>query len=102
MKISITEPNVNQLEALSSICSIWWKQTVEGKLSDKYQKANIAFWFNLDRIKSDIENGGYTHIALDEVKVVGVIGGGITESGVGEKKMRSETMLNNYLFYCTG
>ena len=84
MDVSITKPTENHIEAISAICSAGWKQTVEGKLSEEYQEQNIAFWYNHERIRSDMEAGYYTHVALIDSNVTGVIGGGMTDSGVSE------------------
>ncbi|QHJ69901.1 GNAT family N-acetyltransferase [Planococcus halotolerans] len=84
MDVSIIKPTKNHIEAISAICSAGWKQTVEGKLSEEYQEQNIAFWYNHERIRSDMEAGYYTHVALIDSNVTGVIGGGMTNSGVSE------------------
>ena len=78
MIISILKPTSDHAKAISAICSAEWKQTVEGKLSKEYQEENIAFWYNHERIKSDLKEGFYTHVAMADSKVVGVIGGGMT------------------------
>lgn len=84
MNLSIIKPTIESAAAIANICSSGWKQTVEGKLSEDYQHANIAYWYNQKRITSNIENGFYTHVALLDSKVVEVIGGGITNSATGE------------------
>lgn len=84
MDVSITKPTENHIEAISGICSAGWKQTVEGKLSEKYQEQNIALWYNHERIRRDMEAGYYTHVALIDSNVAGVIGGGMTGPGVSE------------------
>lgn len=84
MTVSIIKPAEEHIEAISSICSAGWKQTVEGKLSEAYQEQNVAFWYNHARIKSDLEAGVYSHVALIGSKVAGVIGGGMTGPGTGE------------------
>ena len=53
-------------------------------MSAEYQEENIAFWYNLHRIKKDIQAGFYSHIALIDSKVAGVIGGGMTGPGAAE------------------
>lgn len=84
MTVTIKKPTENHIEAISAICSVGWKQTVEGKLSKEYQEQNTAFWYNHDRIQSDLAAGFYTHIALVDSDVRGVIGGALTGPDVGE------------------
>ncbi|QDP39390.1 GNAT family N-acetyltransferase [Radiobacillus deserti] len=84
MNISIERPQPNQAEAIAEICSIGWKQTVEGKLSKEYQSQNVKFWYNQEKILNDIEAGSYTHVAIVHSKVVGVIGGAMTAPEIGE------------------
>ena len=82
--ITITKPSASHVEAIATVCSVGWKQTVEGKLSEEYQEETVAFWYNHDRIRKELEAGSYTHVALIGSTVVGVIGGGITGPGAGE------------------
>ena len=84
INIKIERAAPEHVEAIAAICSRGWKQTVEGKLSDAYQKKNAAQWYNLEQVKSDIEKGSYTHIAVNDSEVAGVIGGAITEPGVSQ------------------
>lgn len=84
MEMSIVEPAEHHIKAISTICSKGWKQTVEGKLSAEYQELNVAFWYNHERIREDLEAGFYTHVALVDSDVTGVIGGGMTGPGVAE------------------
>lgn len=84
MAVLIIEPTENHIEAISTICSMGWKQTVEGKLSEKYQEQNVAFWYAHERIKKDLEAGFYSHVALIDSDVAGVIGGAMTGPGIGE------------------
>ncbi|MDQ0159959.1 GNAT family N-acetyltransferase [Alkalibacillus salilacus] len=84
MDIVIEKPNINHAGAIATICSTGWKQTVEGILSDEYQLINVAYWYNEERVKSDIEAGAYSYIALMDSQVVGVIGGGKTGTNTGE------------------
>ena len=84
MEISIIKPDASHAQAISRICSTGWRQTVEGKLSEEHQLKNIAFWYNPERIKRDIEQGSYSQIALAGSEVVGVVGGGMTAPKVGE------------------
>ncbi|MEF2293803.1 GNAT family N-acetyltransferase [Virgibacillus dokdonensis] len=84
MKISIVRPQISHAQDISTICATGWKQTVQGKLSERYQKQNIQFWYSFDRISSDIHKGIYSHVALVNNNVVGTIGGGTTATNVGE------------------
>jgi GNAT superfamily N-acetyltransferase len=84
MDVLISKPNTNHTEAIATICSEGWMQTVEGVLSDDYQRKNINFWYNYERVFDDISNGLYSYIALCNSQVVGVIGGGLTGGNVGE------------------
>lgn len=82
--ISILPPIEDHAEEIAIICSTGWLQTVEGKLSEAYKRKNIDHWYNLERVKKDIREGTYTHIALIEDKVIGVIGGGMIDKSIGE------------------
>lgn len=84
MTISIIKPQAKYAEAIGAICAAGWKQTVEGKLSEEYQKRNVAFWYNRDRVINDINAGAYTHAALIGSEVSGVIGGGMTGPDIAE------------------
>ncbi|ASN06410.1 GNAT family N-acetyltransferase [Virgibacillus necropolis] len=84
MNLSIVKPHTKHTEAIVAICAAGWRQTVEGKLSEEYQLKNVDFWYNYERVYSDIEAGFYTHVALINSEIVGVIGGAITGPSVGE------------------
>lgn len=84
MEIVIEKPVAAHAEAIAAICAKGWKQTVEGRLSEAYQKQNVAYWYNSERVKKDIEAGSYSYIALYNDAVVGVIGGGKTSATAGE------------------
>ncbi|QKY69651.1 GNAT family N-acetyltransferase [Lentibacillus sp. CBA3610] len=84
MKVSIIKPQTKHTEAIAAICAAGWKQTVEGKLSEEFQLRNIEFWYNFDRVHQDIQKGDYTHAALHNSKVAGVIGGGLTRPDTSE------------------
>lgn len=84
MEISIIKPDAGHAQNIARICSIGWRQTVDGKLSEAHQLKNVAFWYNLERIERDIEQGSYSHIALAGPEVVGAIGGGMTAADTGE------------------
>ncbi|CAI9395367.1 MULTISPECIES: GNAT family N-acetyltransferase [Bacillaceae] len=83
-KISIEKPKKEHAEMIRKICSTGWRQTVEGKLSEECQNQTVDFWYKLNRIEKDIENGSYSYVALFDSEVVGVIGGGITGDNVSE------------------
>jgi len=82
--IKIIKPQLIHAEAIQYICSNGWKQTVEGVLSEEYQKQNVEQWYNLDRVQKDIEKGSYSYIAMFKSEIVGVIGGGMTKPDVSE------------------
>jgi ribosomal protein S18 acetylase RimI-like enzyme len=84
LDISIVKPETKHTEGIAEICSAGWRQTVEGKLSEKYQKKNVEFWYNHEKVSKDILHGMYSYIALEDQKVVGVVGAGITEPANGE------------------
>ena len=54
MNISIIKPDIKHTEGITEVCSTGWKQTVEGTLSEEYQKKNVDFWYNHDRVYNDI------------------------------------------------
>ncbi|PAE17403.1 GNAT family N-acetyltransferase [Virgibacillus sp. 7505] len=82
MEIRKAEPA--HAEAIAYICAKGWRQTVEGKLSKEAQKLTVEHWYNLDRVKVDINAGGYNYVAIAEEEVVGVIGGKVTAPEMGE------------------
>ncbi|WP_232827950.1 GNAT family N-acetyltransferase [Paraliobacillus sp. X-1268] len=84
MELTIVKPSENHTSEIATICTNGWKQTVENKLSDKHQVKTVAFWYQKERVKQDIEKGIYTYVALIDDKVVGVIGGGLKEPNIGE------------------
>lgn len=45
MNTSIEKPSVKHANAVAKICTLGWKQTVEGRLSEEYQYKNIVYWF---------------------------------------------------------
>ena len=76
MNITVVKPKPKHAEAIATICATGGKQTVEGLLSEEYQRANVEFWYNHDRVCKDLESGVYSqHEALVCSEVVGVIGG---------------------------
>ncbi|MEC5424728.1 GNAT family N-acetyltransferase [Virgibacillus sp. C22-A2] len=84
MDIVIKKPRTIHSEAIANICSKGWKQTVEGMLSEEYQMKNVEYWYNNERVKNDIEAGFYSYIGFLNSEIVGVIGGGKTNSNAGE------------------
>jgi len=84
LDISIIKPQTEHTETIAAICAAGWRQTVEGILSKEYQAKNIDFWYNLERVRHDIQKGAYTHAALIDSKFAGVIGGGMTGSNTAE------------------
>ncbi|MFS0561021.1 GNAT family N-acetyltransferase [Terribacillus sp. 179-K 1B1 HS] len=69
--------------AIARICAKGWRQTVEGKLSEEAQNRTVGHWYNLERVKEDIDTGGYGYVAMAGETVVGVIGGGVTAPETG-------------------
>ncbi|TFJ93916.1 GNAT family N-acetyltransferase [Lentibacillus salicampi] len=84
MDIAIIKPQTEHTETIAAVCAAGWRQTVEGTLSEEYQRENVAFWYNHDRVRQDIRKGAYTHVALADSKIAGVIGGGMTGSDTAE------------------
>ncbi|WP_121639227.1 GNAT family N-acetyltransferase [Virgibacillus sp. Bac330] len=79
MTISIVKPQLVHVDDIARICAEGWKQTVAGILSAKYQKQNIAYWYNPGKVAQDVQAGLYSYIALVSMKVVGVIGGAMKD-----------------------
>ena len=71
----ITKPIPEHTEAICEICSVGWRQTVQGIYDEEYQAKNVAYWYNHEKVLNDIQDGTYTHVALIGGKVVGTIGG---------------------------
>lgn len=84
MNLSIVKANTKYTVAIADICAAGWKQTIEGKLSEEYQTKNVDFWYNHEKVYNDINAGFYSHVALFNSEVVGVIGGAMTGQNVGE------------------
>jgi ribosomal protein S18 acetylase RimI-like enzyme len=84
MDIVIKKPEIIHSNAIATICTKGWKQTVEGLISEEYQIRNVEYWYNNERVKNDIEAGIYSYIALLNSEVIGVIGGGKTNLHAGE------------------
>src|SRR5699024_8457321 len=45
---------------------------------------NVKQWYNVERVREDIKKGIYTHVAIADGKVAGIIGGILTEEGTSE------------------
>ncbi|MFC4560163.1 GNAT family N-acetyltransferase [Virgibacillus kekensis] len=84
MEVTIAKPSEHHTEGIASVCAAGWRQTVEGKLSVAYQEQNVEFWYNHQRVRDDIKAGNYSHVALHNLEVVGVAGGGMTGPKTGE------------------
>jgi N-acetylglutamate synthase-like GNAT family acetyltransferase len=80
----IIKPERKHAEVIAAICSKGWRQTVAGKLSEEYQRQNVDFWYNLARVKEEIQSGGYCYIAMIAGRVAGVIGVAMTGQVTGE------------------
>lgn len=37
---------------------------MQGKYSEQYQDENVKHWYNVGRVREDIEKGVYTHVAI--------------------------------------
>ncbi|GEN87547.1 GNAT family N-acetyltransferase [Oceanobacillus sp. FSL W8-0428] len=82
MEVKIEKAATEHAKEIAAICSSGWRQTVAGKFSQDYQDKNVTKWYTPERIKQDIEIGSYTHTAIIDSKVAGVIGGKVMDSGV--------------------
>ncbi|GGN58087.1 GNAT family N-acetyltransferase [Oceanobacillus indicireducens] len=84
INISIIKAAPEHTEEISTICSIGWRQTVQGVYDEEYQAKNVEHWYNHERVLEDIVQGAYAHVALVDGKVVGTIGGVMTDPSVSE------------------
>lgn len=84
LDIIIEKPQFQHIPEIARICTVGWKQTVEGMLSEEYQNKNVNYWYNHNKVRSDIESGNYSHVALIGSKVVGTVGGAITGPARGD------------------
>lgn len=82
MKIDIVACQPKHAKEIAEICAIGWRQTVEGQFSDKYMDITTNFWYREERVKNDIEKGNYRYSAIVDGKVVGTIGGILTEEKI--------------------
>ena len=65
--------------AIAEICATGWQQTVQGLLSEEYQIIAKEEWYNVERVQSEIDKGIYKYCAIVDDKIVGAIGGMLTE-----------------------
>lgn len=84
MDITIVNPNYEHIPEIARICAIGWKQTVEDTLSESFQEKNVAYWYNHDKVRADINSGSYSHVALIGTDVVGTVGGMLTSTKRGD------------------
>ncbi|WP_096187335.1 GNAT family N-acetyltransferase [Evansella halocellulosilytica] len=84
MNISISKASSEHTKEISRICSVGWRQTVQSFYSEKYQIKIVEYWYNHNRVHEDITKGIYTHVAKVDERVVGTIGGIMTELTVSE------------------
>ncbi|WP_249872129.1 GNAT family N-acetyltransferase [Oceanobacillus saliphilus] len=75
MGIEIVACQPEHSKVIAEICAIGWQQTVEGKLSEKYQEIAKQVWYTEERVKNEINKGIYKYSAIADGKVVGTIGG---------------------------
>ncbi|QDI92951.1 N-acetyltransferase [Salicibibacter halophilus] len=78
------KPRAEHVSGIAHVCAKGWQQTVDGILSARYQKKNMAFWYNHDKVRTDITTGVYSHVAIVDGEVVGAIGGAKTEPERGD------------------
>lgn len=86
MHVSIIKADPAHTTEIAEICATGWRQTVQDKgiYSEEYQRKNIQHWYNEERVRDDIAEGVYTHVAMMGGRVVGTIGGILTEQGASE------------------
>ncbi|SNZ11689.1 Ribosomal protein S18 acetylase RimI [Terribacillus aidingensis] len=82
--MNLRKPELSHAETIAAICSKGWRQTVAGKLSEDFQRQNVDYWYNLERVKEEIQSGSYRYVAMQAGRVVGVIGGVVTAQTTGE------------------
>lgn len=68
VNITIVKLDLKHAETIATICTTGWKQTVQGLLSEEYQKKNVDFWYNHDRVCKDIASGAYSQSRLSTPK----------------------------------
>ncbi|MFZ3579476.1 hypothetical protein [Virgibacillus sp. DJP39] len=73
MNVIFTKPDTAYTRTIAAICATGWRQTVEGKLSEEYKKKNVDSWYRHERVFNDINEGFYSHVALIDSEVVGVM-----------------------------
>lgn len=86
MHVSIIKADPVHSKEIAKICASGWRQTVQNKgvFSEEYQRKNVEYWYNDKQVQNDIINGVYTHVAMIDSNVVGVIGGIMTEQSMSE------------------
>lgn len=84
ISISIIRADSEHTKEISRICSIGWRETVQGIYSEEYQVENVEYWYNHKRVREDIDKGIYTHVATVNKKVIGTIGGTLSKDGASE------------------
>lgn len=77
MSLTIRLVTVDDAARVADICSVGWRQTVEGKMSKTFQQKTINHWYTIDKVTADIKQGSYTYVAELDGYVTGVIGGGM-------------------------
>ena len=55
MALVIRKPAPEDAERIADICSTGWRQTVEGKMSSKFQQQTVKYWYNPDKVTADIK-----------------------------------------------
>jgi GNAT superfamily N-acetyltransferase len=74
-------------EGIARVCAAGWRDTYRGLKELERIEATIAEYYTPDRIRSEIapsEGWNGWIVAVEDDKVVGAGGGGLTEPGVGE------------------
>lgn len=84
MALVIRKPEPEDAERIADICSTGWRQTVEGKMSSKFQQQTVNYWYNPDKVTADIKKGSYSYVAEKDGIIRGVIGGGMTGAKTAE------------------
>ncbi|HIW11583.1 MAG TPA: GNAT family N-acetyltransferase [Candidatus Salinicoccus stercoripullorum] len=74
----IRRPEISDALRIAVICSEGWRQTVDGTMSESFQRSIISFWYTEDKVAGDIRRGSYSYVAEVNGVVAGVIGGGMT------------------------
>jgi ribosomal protein S18 acetylase RimI-like enzyme len=83
MDITIRHAAEKDTERIADICREGWLETVADKLSETAQTKIVRFWYSYEKVLSDIKKGSYKYVAEMDDRVVGVIGGGMTNKRTG-------------------